>query len=274
MTEPAPIAGWIAALLTAVGALATRRALGTRMERVARACHELRGPITAARLGLELGTRAGELSPAHLRAIDSELGRAALALEDLASVRGPARRPALGLRGHRGLRALRALGGCAEPPGLRCVEPVDVVGLLSDSVEAWRPAATAAGKSVRLRCPDGAGFVSGDRLRLAQATGNLIANAIEHGGAEVDVRATFDRGARIEVADDGPGLPAPVGELARRPRKGRGSRGRGLAIAVSIAAAHGGRLRNAPASRGARLVLELPIQGHPAARRPTGQTGL
>ncbi len=255
MTEPAQLAGWIAALLTAVMALLARRTLGTRMERVARACHELRGPITAARLGLELGTRAGELSPARLRAIDSELGRAALALDDLARVRGPMRRPELGLRG------LAGLGACAEPPGLGRVEPVDLVGLLSDSVEAWRPAAAAAGKTVRLRCPSAVGYVSGDRLRLAQATGNLIANAIEHGGGEVDVRASFDRGARIEVVDDGPGLPAPVGELARRARNGRGSRGRGLAIAVSIAAAHGGRLRAAPADRGARLVLELPVTG-------------
>jgi signal transduction histidine kinase len=75
-------------------------------------------------------------------------------------------------------------------------------------------------------------------------------------------------GARIEVADDGPGLPAPVAELARRARNGRGSRGRGLAIASSIAAAHGGRLQAAPASQGARLVLEIPgwVPDQPARR--------
>ena len=52
------------------------------MEAVARACHELRGPLAAARLGLELGVRVGELSPAQLRALELELGRASLALDD------------------------------------------------------------------------------------------------------------------------------------------------------------------------------------------------
>ena len=102
------------------------RALGARMEDVARACHELRGPITAARLGLELGSRAGELSAARLRAIDVELGRASLALADLDAVRE--RR-----------RAACSFG------------PVDLQELLADSVEAWRPAAAAAGKQLQLQ---------------------------------------------------------------------------------------------------------------------------
>jgi signal transduction histidine kinase len=103
--------------------------------------------------------------------------------------------------------------------------------------------------------------VWGERLRLAQATGNLIANAIEHGGGEINVRGGRDSGrsiVRIEVLDAGPGLPAPVADLARRPRGGRGTRGRGLAIAATIARDHGGRLAAAPSERGARLVLELP----------------
>jgi len=60
---------------------------------------------------------------------------------------------------------------------------------------------------------------------------------------------------RVEVLDDGPGLPAPVAELVRRRR---GLRGRGLSIAEEAAARFGGRLAAAPCERGARLVLELP----------------
>ena len=96
----------------------------------------------------------------------------------------------------------------------------------------------------------------GDRLRLAQATGNLIANAIEHGGGRVEVRGRA-RGAdaRIEVIDDGAGLPAPVAELTRRARGGRGApraragdrrgdRARRTA-AASARPARGGRWRRA-----------------------------
>ncbi len=264
------LCGWLAAVVAAGGAVVARRSLGLRMEAVARACHELRGPLTAARLGLALGVRGGELSSAQLRALDLELARAALALDDLASARAPLRE-------------------------VRGVTAVDVGGLVADSVEAWRPAADAAGARLEVQWSGAPAHVLGDRLRLAQATGNLIANAIEHGGGVVVVRggAVAGRGGatparagdvaargdakagrgddvaarrrtegalvRVEVLDGGPGLPAPVPELTRRRRGGDDRRGRGLAIAESIARDHGGRLAAAPCQGGARLVLELPI---------------
>jgi signal transduction histidine kinase len=228
------LVGWLAAGLAGTMALIARRSLDGRMEAVARACHELRGPITAARLGLELGARVGELSPARLRAIDLELQQATLALDDLSETR----------EAHCELRECRQ---------------VDLRALLTDSVEGWRPRAGQGRAELQLRWSGGPVHVWGDRLRLAQATGNLIANAIEHGGGIVEVRGrAAGIGARIEVIDDGPGLPAPVAELARRAQNGRGTRGRGLAIAAAVAEAHGGRLAAAPTERGARLVLELP----------------
>jgi signal transduction histidine kinase len=242
------LCGWLAAGVAAGGAVIARRSLGLRMEAVARACHELRGPLTAARLGLALGVRGGELSPAQLRALDLELARAALALDDLASARAPLRE-------------------------VRGVQTVDVGGLLADSVEAWRPTADAAGARLELRWSGAPAHVLGDRLRLAQATGNLLANAIEHGGGMIIVRggALAGRGrtetalVRVEVLDGGPGLPASVAQLVRRRRASADGRGRGLAIAESIARGHGGRLAAAPCQRGARLVLELPVAaGSPA----------
>jgi signal transduction histidine kinase len=136
---------------------------------------------------------------------------------------------------------------------------VEVSGLVADSVEAWRPFAETRNVDIRLR-PTSPAFVFGDRLRLAQATGNLIANAVEHGGGEVGVRVEKSgETVRIEFVDDGPGLPAPVAELARRGRRRRGPRGHGLAVAAAVAAGHGGRISGAPSERGARVVLELPI---------------
>ncbi len=250
------LGGWLAASAGAVAAAGARRALAGRMESIARACHELRGPLTAARLGLEGGAGNGALTPDRLRAIDLELGRAALVLDDLDAV-----------------RTRRVLS--------RLPEPIDLCQLVSDSVEAWRPTAAAHGVELRASWSGDAQTVWGDRLRLAQVTGNLIANAIEHGGGVVQVHGHGDGTlARLEVTDTGPGLPAPVAELVRAGRGGpvgragrggRGQRGRGLAIAAGIAADQGGRLAAAPSVRGARLVLELPAGRPPADRAPAGR---
>jgi signal transduction histidine kinase len=255
MTPTVALAGWAAAAVATLAVLFVRRTLTCRMELIARACHELRGPLTAARLGLELGTRLGSLSPARLRALDLELGRAALAIDDLSE-----------------------LGQRSRSPGRW--EEVELRGLLTDSVEAWRSCAGAHGAELRLSWSGGPAFVHGDRLRLAQATGNLLANAIEHGGGELEVRVSSgparddtaccgERGLgdaglspgriRIEFVDDGPGLPAPVAELARRGRHTRRARGHGLSVANAVVSAHGGRLAAAPVESGARIVLELPL---------------
>jgi signal transduction histidine kinase len=242
------IGGWLAACCAATLAGLAWRTLAVRMEAVTRACHELRGPLTAARLGLQLGARSGELSADRLRALDLELGRAGLALEDLGAV---------------GTRR-------ESTPRLA---PVDMTELLSSSVEACRPAAAAQACELRTIWLGPTVAVLGDRLRLAQATGNLIANAIEHGGGMIEVRgSTGVAGVTVEVRDDGPGLPAPLPELMRRARRGRGQRGRGLAIASAVAEAHGGRLRVAPVGDWqTRVVLELPLLGE-ARRVPEHRT--
>jgi signal transduction histidine kinase len=233
MSTPVAVGGWVAALGVAT---AWRVVLARRMELVARACHELRGPLTAARLALQLAANASSQGAPRgpLAAIDLELGRAGLALADLSAAQ-------------RGARA-----------GDR-IETFALAPLLADAAAAWRGTAWTKGVRLRLEAPPEGVLLRGDRLRLAQACGNLLANAIEHGGGEVRLRARASaHTVRVEVLDDGPGLPAPVAELVRRPHGGRGARGRGLAIAEEAAARFGGRLSAAPTDCGARLVLELP----------------
>jgi len=233
MSTTVAVGGWLAAVGVAA---ACRIALTRRMGLVARACHELRGPLTAARLAARLAAHGRPGSPpgGPLAAIDLELRRADLALADLSAAR-------------RGARA-----------GDR-VETFALAPLLVDAAAAWRPAAWAKGARLRLEPPPAGVLLRGDRLRLAQACGNLLANAIEHGGGEVRLRARASRHTvRVEVLDDGPGLPAPVAQLLRGARGGRAEHGHGLAVAADAAARFGGRLAAAPSERGARLVLELP----------------
>jgi signal transduction histidine kinase len=221
-------AGW----LVASALVARRRA---QAELVARACHELAGPLQAAGLALHAARRE---SPApRLEAVDLELRRVGRALEDLDAARA-------------GRRARDRVG------------VVDVGCLLAQQALAWQPAARERGRRLRVAAASGL-LVEGDPVRIAQAVGNLLANAIEHGGEDVELRAArAPDGVRIEVRDDGAGLPAPIGAITAKPRAGQGRRGRGLAIAAQIAERHGGRLAAAPSPRGARLTIVLP-----AARR-------
>jgi signal transduction histidine kinase len=224
MSGALPAASGAAALT----ALAAGRELRRRRELVARACHELRGPLTAAGLALSAGA-----APAH---VERELRRATVLLDDLAAAG----------------RGRRAADRAA---------PVDLGELLAHQEATWRLVAPAFGCTLHVERPpeDAPATVHGDGLRLAQAIGNLVANALEHASGRVELSARRAGGrVRVEVADEGPGLPAPVAALVARARGGRGGRGRGLAVAADVAARHGGRLLAAPAPRGARLVLELP----------------
>jgi signal transduction histidine kinase len=87
---------------------------------------------------------------------------------------------------------------------------VDLAAIALEVAEAFKPAATDEGKTLSLdldtRLP-----TFGDRELLTQLAANLIDNAIRHTpqGTRILVKAVKDAaGARLIVADDGPGVPA------------------------------------------------------------------
>ncbi|HEU4974256.1 MAG TPA: ATP-binding protein [Baekduia sp.] len=231
MSVPELVAAVAVPLAAAAGA-GTGFAVARRAarERAARIAHEVRGPLAAGQLALHAAARRGQIRPRLLAALELELRRALAAL-------------------HEGRR---------EP----AVADVDLADLLRCQVETWQAVAAAHGVRLTLVPGPGTALVCADALRVAQATANVVANAIEHGGGTVEVRTrrVGDR-VRVEVSDGGPGLPASVAELARRPRAGRGERGRGLAIAAGAVAGCGGRVVSLPTAAGARVAIELPVAG-------------
>jgi two-component system sensor histidine kinase MtrB len=93
-------------------------------------------------------------------------------------------------------------------------------------------------------------FALADRARFKRVLGNLVANAVEHGRAPIEVRAWRDGDrVRIDVRDNGPGIERVDLERvfdrffkADTSRSRRGS-GLGLAIALEHARGQGGDLR-------------------------------
>ena len=248
MITAATVVGWMLALAGACAGVLLRRELLRREAIVARAGHELRGPLTAIRMVLHAAGRDRDADAAAagawarwLAAIELEVDRARLALADLDGDPAP---PARG----RWVRAPR------EP-----AELVDVAALLRCQGAGWAAAALSVGRTVTIDARGDGLIVRGDAARLAQAVGNLLANAMEHGDGEIALSAAPAGGrVRIEVGDAGSGLALPVERLLARSRAGRERRGHGLAVAAEAAECHGGRLITAPSAAGARLVLELP----------------
>jgi signal transduction histidine kinase len=135
--------------------------------------------------------------------------------------------------------------------------------LLEELVQSLQPQLAAQNIRTRLECArDLTAHV--DREMLRRALLNLMLNALDAlpGGGELVLTACRTKaGLEIEVADSGPGVPAPLVERLFEPfftTKGGGT-GLGLAIVERIAAAHGGwaTVANCPEG-GAAFTVILP----------------
>ncbi|MEU6341174.1 HAMP domain-containing sensor histidine kinase [Streptomyces sp. NPDC046977] len=232
-TEVGQVGAALNRMLDHVGsALHARQESEARVRQfVADASHELRTPLTSIRGYAELTRRGREaIGPDTRHAlgrIESEAARMTTLVEDLLLLaRLDAGRP-LSLAG------------------------TDLSPLVVDAVGDAR----AAGRDHRwrLELPDDPAVVRGDPQRLHQVLTNLLANARTHTppGTTVVARVVpHGPEVRVEVADNGPGIPPALlphvferfarGDASRS--RAAGSTGLGLAIVQAVVAAHGGRV--------------------------------
>jgi signal transduction histidine kinase len=222
------------------GGLAWTRALRRRLELVARAEHELRGPATALALACER-LHGDPAAGRHAAVLEAQLDHLRAGLADLEAAR-------------RGARARR------RP------ERVELAAVVSASLEPWRSVLRHCSLDWRA----GAACTTIDRRRLAQALGNLLANSAEHGAGDLRLRARRVSGAvRLELRNRNAG---PLG--ADRDTAGRGAgrasagtdrafagrkdRGHGIPIAARAARDLGGRLLVRVGDGETVAVLEIP----------------
>jgi two-component system OmpR family sensor kinase len=209
------------------------------------ASHELRTPLAVLKTELELalgGKRSLPEMEAALSSAAEQTDRLAQLAEDLLVI-------------------------ARSDQGRLPIRPTDVnlERLLHDTRERFSRRAAQRGASVEFDVP-AAVRLHADPLRLEQALGNLIDNALRHGGTRITIGAReVDHSVELHVLDDGSGFPADFLPRAfeRFTRadtaRGRGGTGLGLAIVAVIAESHGGEARasNRPEG-GADVYLQLP----------------
>lgn len=113
-------------------------------------------------------------------------------------------------------------------------------------------------------------WVTGDSQRLLQVFVNLFANAADACGESGRVQISSQRHGHsvlIQVADDGPGIPAEIRDKVLEPffttkPAGQGT-GLGLPLVYNIIQEHSGELQLESSGRGTRAILRLPLDPIP-----------
>ncbi|MDA1092830.1 MAG: ATP-binding protein [Acidobacteria bacterium] len=177
------------------------------------------------------------------------------------------------------------------------IDTVAVDTVIDDAAAIVRSLPSAEHTTITVHPQSGLTTFLADRLLLRQLFANLLTNAVEamtEGGqvwvtsgyvpadepADPTEQPDYAGFVTVEVADDGPGIPAEVAEQIFSPfftTKPRGS-GLGLAIVRKIVNAHDGRIDVGPRDNGgtrfrvwlpvprARPPVERPLSAHTAGR--------
>ena len=205
--------------------------------------HELRSPLTRARLNTELLPETAELQP-----LREPLLRDLQLMRDLIS-------------------DLLESERLASPHAALHLEPTDLAALVRELVREM-----ASDTAIQLHLQPDLPLWPLDRVRLRLLLRNLLDNARQHGQGQIDVHLQrTDTGLQLRVRDHGPGVPPAQWAQLAEPfyradaarQRGTGGVGLGLYLCRLVAQAHGGRLTLRPAQPGLEAVVDLP--GTPAS---------
>lgn len=241
-----------------------KSAFAAQRDFVADAAHELRTPLTALQLQTQLVERATDEAErrAALDNLKRGLQRASHTVGQL-------------------LTLARLEPGAAAMP----MERVDLTRLAREAIVEQMPLAEARGVDLGLLTDENSVFVTGEAGALHILLTNLLTNALRHAppGGRVDVTCRYEesqtaeektagksdspdpygeaafRAAVLEVADNGPGIPAAerervFGRFYRRAGEQEPGSGLGLAIVRAIAERHGATVSLHDSDAGGLLV--------------------
>ncbi len=236
--------------LTLIRDISEEKALQEQRERfIANASHELRTPIANMKTRLYLMTRKPESIPENLEIIVKVTNWMQRLVDDMFDLS----------RFQRGLLELER-------------EPVDIRGLLRDTMVFQQPEAERKDILLTLNAPTEPIIASVDPYRIMQVFSNLLSNAIHYTPVEgrVSVEVRVNRTIEfpevvITIADSGSGIAEEHLEHLFKPfyrgtTESRGA-GLGLAIAREIVTLHGGRITvESAVGVGSRFTVHLPLE--------------
>jgi len=212
--------------------------------------HDLKTPLTRLRNKAESALRDGQGEQARREALETTLEESDKLIKTFNAL----------------LMIARAEAG--TPSG--ALSEIDLSAVVADVAELYGPLAEDEGLSLVTDIAPGV-RLSGNRELLGQALVNLIENALKYyepaegklGRITVSVRSAAGR-VRIEVADNGPGIPEAdrtrVLERFVRLEKSRTEPGSGLGLSLvaAVARLHRGEFRIEDNAPGVRAVIDLP----------------
>jgi two-component system, NtrC family, sensor histidine kinase KinB len=235
-----------------------------RSELVAVASHELQTPLTTLRMALLMLQEQSDVLPEREREL---VATSLMGVEQLTETV------------HEFLDLTRIEAG-----ELRLdLEPVDVSAVLAEALQRVDGQAKAQGVELRARMGANLPRISADPLRLRAVFDNILSNALKYtpsgGCITIDghVVASHEAGTHdtlmIEIADTGPGIPAPFRprifdkffRLEDHQAEGRaGARGAGIGLYMcrQIVELHGGKIACSSGldDRGTCISVTLPVQ--------------